>query len=48
MSHAEAGEKWLGRYLEEKGRTEEDLASRLWKENWTAVAEVRLLHTLVQ
>ncbi|KAF9447346.1 hypothetical protein P691DRAFT_802577 [Macrolepiota fuliginosa MF-IS2] len=39
-SHAEAGEQWIMRYLEEKGKTEVDLASRLWEENWTAVAEL--------
>ncbi|XP_006456066.1 hypothetical protein AGABI2DRAFT_210807 [Agaricus bisporus var. bisporus H97] len=39
-SHAQAGEQWLRRYLEEKGRTEEEFAARLWQENWTAVAEL--------
>ncbi|KAG6856323.1 hypothetical protein H0H87_005524 [Tephrocybe sp. NHM501043] len=40
MSHAEAGEAWLRKYLTQKGRTEEDLATRLWENNWTAVAEL--------
>ena len=39
-SHAQAGEKWLRKYLEEKGKTEADLAKRLWDADWTAVAEV--------
>ncbi|KAF7297826.1 tRNA ligase [Mycena kentingensis (nom. inval.)] len=39
-SHADAGEKWLRKYLEDKGRTEADLANVLWKNNWTAVAEL--------
>ena len=40
MSHAEAGEVWLRKYLENKGKTEADLAARLWDSNLTAVAEV--------
>ena len=40
MSHAEAGEAWLRKYLENKGKTEADLAARLWDSNLTAVAEV--------
>ena len=40
MSHAQAGEKWLRKYLENKGKTEADLATRLWESNLTAVAEV--------
>ncbi|CAK5270180.1 unnamed protein product [Mycena citricolor] len=40
VSHADAGEKWLRKYLEEKGRTESDLANVLWMNNWTAVAEL--------
>ena len=40
MSHAEAGENWLRKYLEAKNKTEEQLASRLWENNWTAIAEV--------
>ncbi|KAJ4470018.1 RNA ligase [Lentinula edodes] len=39
-SHAEAGEGWLKRYLEEKGRTEAELAKTLWDNNWTAIAEL--------
>lgn len=34
----------MRRYLEEKGRTEEQLAAKLWEENWTAIAEVRPRH----
>ena len=41
VSHAQAGERWLRKYLEHKGKTEAELASRLWDKNWTAVAEVR-------
>jgi len=40
LSHAQAGEEWLRRYLEKMGKTEMDLAKRLWDENWTAIAEV--------
>ncbi|KXN82196.1 tRNA ligase 1 [Leucoagaricus sp. SymC.cos] len=40
LSHAQAGERWLKRYLEEKGKTEAEFAKRLWDENWTAVAEL--------
>ncbi|RDB18587.1 tRNA ligase 1 [Hypsizygus marmoreus] len=40
LSHAQAGEQWLRKYLEQKGRTEEQLATRLWENNWTAVAEL--------
>jgi len=40
LSHAQAGEEWLRRYLEKMGKTEGDLAKRLWDENWTAIAEV--------
>jgi tRNA ligase len=40
MSHAEAGEQWLRKYLKDKGRTEDQLAACLWVNNWTAVAEV--------
>ncbi|KAK0212522.1 RNA ligase [Desarmillaria ectypa] len=39
-SHAEVGEVWLSKYLAQKGRTEADLAKRLWNSNWTAVAEL--------
>ncbi|KAJ4466316.1 RNA ligase-domain-containing protein [Lentinula aciculospora] len=39
-SHAQAGEDWLRRYLQEKGRTEADLAKTLWDKNWTAIAEL--------
>ncbi|KAF7360654.1 tRNA ligase [Mycena venus] len=40
LSHADAGEAWLRKYLAQKGRTEADLAGVLWEKNWTAVAEV--------
>jgi tRNA ligase len=40
LSHADAGEGWLRKYLEQKGRTEADLAGVLWENNWTAIAEV--------
>jgi tRNA ligase len=46
LSHAEAGEQWLKQYLEDKGRTEADLAKRLWDQNWTAIAEVSLFSLL--
>lgn len=35
------GERWLKKHLEAKGKTEEELAGRLWDMNWTAIAEVR-------
>lgn len=41
VSHADAGERWLRKYFVQKGRTEADLAGVLWKNNWTAIAEVR-------
>ncbi|KAF6742859.1 RNA ligase-domain-containing protein [Ephemerocybe angulata] len=40
VSHAGVGRRWLGRYLEAKGRTEADLARVLWDNRWTAVAEL--------
>ncbi|KAJ7638295.1 RNA ligase [Roridomyces roridus] len=40
ISHAQAGETWLRKYLVQKGRTEEQLAERLWDNNWTAIAEL--------
>ena len=39
-SHAQAGEMWLRKHLESKGKTEADLATRLWESNLTAIAEV--------
>jgi tRNA ligase len=42
VSHAQAGEAWLKKYLIKKGKTEEDLAKRLWESNLTAIAEVSL------
>lgn len=43
LSHAQAGEMWLKRHLENARKVEEDLAAELWENNWTAVAEVHLL-----
>ncbi|KAJ7750821.1 RNA ligase [Mycena metata] len=40
ISHAQAGEGWLRKYFEQKGKTEADLAGVLWENNWTAVAEL--------
>ncbi|KAJ7036756.1 RNA ligase-domain-containing protein [Mycena alexandri] len=40
LSHADAGEAWLRKYLAEKGRTEADLAGVLWEKNLTAIAEL--------
>jgi tRNA ligase len=40
LSHAQAGEAWLRKYLVAKGKTEADLATRLWNDNLTAVAEL--------
>lgn len=45
MSHAQAGEKWIRKYLADKGKTEEQLAATLWEKNWTAIAEVSRLHS---
>lgn len=39
LTHSQAGEQWVRKYLEQVGKTEEDLAKRLWDENWTAIAE---------
>ncbi|KAJ7205526.1 RNA ligase-domain-containing protein [Mycena pura] len=39
-SHAQAGEQWIRKYLAQKDKTEEDLATRLWENNWTAIAEL--------
>ncbi|KAF7341169.1 tRNA ligase [Mycena venus] len=40
MSHAQAGEAWLRKYFEQKGKSEAELATRLWENNWTAIAEL--------
>ncbi|KAJ7153566.1 RNA ligase [Mycena crocata] len=40
ISHAQAGEAWLRKYLAQKGRSEEQLAAQLWENNWTAIAEL--------
>ena len=42
ISHAEAGEGWLHRHLAKKDKNAEQLAEILYKNNWTAVAEVNL------
>lgn len=39
-THSEVGHRWLKKHLEEKGKTEEQLASKLWEKNWTTIAEV--------
>ena len=39
-THSQAGHRWLISHLTSKGKTEEQLASALWEDNWTAVAEV--------
>jgi hypothetical protein len=44
-SHAQAGERWLHHHLGQVGKTTEQLAKVLWEKNWTAVAEVRHLHS---
>jgi len=40
MSHAQAGESWLRKYLANIGKEEKDMAKELWEKNWTAIAEV--------
>ncbi|KAF9486118.1 hypothetical protein BDN70DRAFT_870217 [Pholiota conissans] len=40
MSHAQAGEMWLRKYLTKVGKEEKDLAAVLWEKNWTAIAEL--------
>ncbi|KAJ7505289.1 RNA ligase [Mycena galericulata] len=40
ISHAQAGEAWLHKYFERMGKNEEQLATRLWENNWTAIAEL--------
>ncbi|KAG1738763.1 RNA ligase-domain-containing protein [Suillus lakei] len=39
-THSEVGHRWLKKHLEEKGKTEEQLASKLWEKNWTTIAEL--------
>ena len=34
-------ERWLEKYLKEKGKTKKELAKALWDDNLTAIAEVR-------
>jgi RNA ligase len=48
VSHAQAGEAWLRKYLANKGKTEADLATRLWESNLTAIAEVISRYTYLQ
>ena len=40
QAHAEVGRKWLRRTLHASGKTEAELAARLWQANITAVFEV--------
>jgi tRNA ligase len=40
IAHAEVGRIWLRRTLQKSGKTEEDLARRLWDQGLTAVLEV--------
>lgn len=42
--HAEVGRIWLRRTLQKSGKTEQDLAKRLWDEGLTAVLEVGPIH----
>lgn len=39
-THSEVGHRWLKKHLEGKGKTEEQLASKLWEKNWTTIAEL--------
>lgn len=41
-AHAEVGREWLKRTLQQSGKTEAELARRLWDGNLTAVLEVCL------
>ncbi|OWZ44630.1 tRNA ligase [Cryptococcus neoformans] len=40
QQHAEVGRRWLKRTLESSGKTEEELARKLWEKNLTAVLEL--------
>jgi tRNA ligase len=40
ISHAQAGEGWLRKYLAKLGKDEKDMAQELWDKNWTAIAEL--------
>ena len=42
------GDRWLHKHLKGAGKSPQDLASRLWKENITAVAEVRYPISAIQ
>jgi len=42
-AHAQVGRRWVKRTLEAKGRTEAELARRLWDANSAAVLEVRAI-----
>jgi len=48
LSHAQAGEIWLRKYLEKLDKTEENLAAELWEKTWTAIAEVYIFHNLTK
>ncbi len=41
-AHAMVGRRWVQQVLRAKGKTEAELANRLWEANLTAVLEVRL------
>ena len=43
-AHAEVGRRWLKRTLEKVGKTEAELAKRLWDSNTTAVLEVSVVN----
>ncbi|KAG1739916.1 RNA ligase-domain-containing protein [Suillus paluster] len=39
-THSEVGHRWLKKHLADKGKTEEQLAAKLWEKNWTTIAEL--------
>lgn len=43
-SHSQVGERWLQKHLADVQKTTEELAAVLWEKNWTAVAEVGIVH----
>ena len=45
QAHAEVGRRWVRRTLQKTGKTEADLAKRLWESNSTAVLEVSATFT---
>ena len=48
LSHAQAGEIWLRKYLDKLDKAEENLAAELWEKSWTAIAEVYIFHILTK